>query len=195
MMDFFLMEISGICDLQVFYTMFFSLVYLMTIMGNLLIAAVTTLDKSLHMPIYFFLKNLSILDSCYISVTLPNACINSLLGTMSNSKAECVAQIFHVLFFAFVEVLFLIIMAHDHFAAIFRHLHYPVIMNPHLCVHSTLAALVSGLIYAALHTINTFRLPFCHSHAVQQLFCGILSLLKLSCCDTFSNRLQILSLL
>ncbi|XP_004871011.1 olfactory receptor 14C36 [Heterocephalus glaber] len=191
MMGFLLMEISGMWDLQVFYAMFFSLVYLVTIMGNLVIAAVTTLDKSLHTPMYFFLRNLSILDSCYISVIVPNSCMNSMLETSSISKAGCVAQIFLVIFFAFVVALFLTIMAHDHFAAIFRPLHYPVIMNPHLCVHSTLASLLSGLIYAALHTINTFRLPFCHSHAVQQLFCDIPSLLKLSCSDIFSNQITI----
>ncbi|XP_004875606.3 olfactory receptor 14C36 [Heterocephalus glaber] len=171
--------------------MFFSLVYLVTIMGNLVIAAVTTLDKSLHTPMYFFLRNLSILDSCYISVTLPNSCMNSLLGTRSISKAACAAQVFLVIFFAFVEVLFLTIMAHNCFADICRPLHYAVIMNPRLCVHSTLASLLSGLIYAAMHTINTFRLPFCHSHAVQQLFCDIPSLLKLSCSDTFSNQITI----
>ncbi|EHB01183.1 Olfactory receptor 14C36 [Heterocephalus glaber] len=189
MMDFLLMKIPGMRDLQVFYAMFFSLVYLVTIMGNLVIAAVTTLDKSLHTPMYFFLRNLSILDSCYISVTVPNSCMNSLLGTSSISKAGCAAQVFLVIFFAFVELLFLTIMAHDRFAAICRPLHYLVIMSPRLCVHSTLGSLLSGLIYAALHTINTFRLPFCHSHAVQQLFCDIPSLLKLSCSDTFSNQI------
>ncbi|KFO35795.1 olfactory receptor 14C36 [Fukomys damarensis] len=189
-MDFLLMEISDMRDLQLFYAMFFSLIYLVTVMGNLVIAAVTTLDKSLHTPMYFFLRNLSILDSCYISVTIPKSCMNSLLGTRSISKAGCGAQVFLVIFFAFVEVLFLTIMAHDRFAAICRPLHYPVIMSPRLCVHSTLAALLSGLIYAALHTLNTFRLPFCHTHAVQQLFCDIPSLLKLSCSDTFSNQIS-----
>ncbi|XP_012923015.1 olfactory receptor 14C36-like [Heterocephalus glaber] len=192
MMDFLLMEISGMWVLQLFYAMFFSFIYLVTIMGNLVIPAVTTLDKSHHTPMYFFLRNLSILDSCYISVTVPNSCMNSLLGTSSISKAGCVAQVFLVIFFAFVELLFLTIMAHDCFAAICRPLHYPVIMNPHLCVHSTLAAMLSGLVYAALQTTNTFCMPFCHSHTIQQLFCDIPSLLKLSCSDTFSNQIAIL---
>ncbi|KFO35802.1 olfactory receptor 14C36 [Fukomys damarensis] len=191
-MVFLLMEFPGMRDLQVFYAMIFSLIYLMTIMGNLFIVVVTTLDKSLYTPMYFFLRNLSILDSCYISVTVPKFCMNSLLGTSSISKAGCVAQVFLVLFFAFVELLFLTIMAHDRFAAICRPLHYPVIMSPHLCVHSTLVSLLSGLIYAALHTIKTFQLPFCHSHAVQQLFCDVPSLLKLSCSDTFYNQIMML---
>ena len=52
----------------------------------------------------------------------------------------------------------------------------------------TLASLLSGLIYAAVHTSNTFWLPFCRSNIVQQLFCDITSLLKLPCSDTFSNK-------
>ncbi|XP_010616570.1 LOW QUALITY PROTEIN: olfactory receptor 14C36-like [Fukomys damarensis] len=191
-MDFLLMKISHMRDLQLFYAMSFFLIYLLTVMGNLVIAAVTTLDKSLHTPMYFFLRNLSILDSCYISVTVPKSCMNSLLGTRSISKAGCEAQVFLVVFFVYVEMMFLTMMAHDRFAAICRPLHYPVIMSPRLCVHSTLAALLSGLIYASLHTLNTFRLPFCQSHAVQQLFCDIPSLLKLSCSDTFSNQITVL---
>ncbi|KAM6149009.1 olfactory receptor 14C36-like [Erethizon dorsatum] len=192
MMDFVLMEFSDLWDLQVFYAMFFSLIYLVTIMGNLVIAVVTTLEQSLHTPMYFFLRNLSVLDSCYISVTVPNSCMNSLLGSSTISKAGCAAQVFLVVFFGFVELLFLTIMAHDHFAAICKPLHYASIMNPRLCVHATLASLLGGLVYAALHTSNTFRLPFCRSRAVQQLFCDIPSLLKLSCSDTFSNRVTIL---
>ncbi|XP_003479569.3 olfactory receptor 14C36-like [Cavia porcellus] len=192
MMDFLLMEFSDLRDRQVSYAMFFSLIYLVTVMGNLIIAVVITLDQSLHTPMYFFLRNLSMLDSCYISVTVPNSCINSLLGSSSISKAGCATQVFFVLFCAYVELLFLTIMAHDRFAAIYKPLHYTSIMNPRLCVHSTLASLLSGLVYAALHTSNTFRLSFCHSHVVQQLFCDIPSLLKLSCSDTFSNWITIL---
>ncbi|XP_003479584.1 olfactory receptor 14C36-like [Cavia porcellus] len=192
MKDFLLLEFSDLRDQQIFYAMFFSLVYLVTVIGNLIIAVVTTLDESLHTPMYFFLRNLSMLDSCYISVTVPNSCVNSLLGNSSISKAGCATQVFLVVFFVFVELLFLTIMAHDRFAAICNPLHYPSIMNHHLCVHSTLASLLSGLVYAALHTSNTFRLSFCHSHAVQQLFCDIPALLKLSCSDTFSNWITIL---
>ncbi|XP_004648359.1 olfactory receptor 14C36 [Octodon degus] len=190
--DFLLMEVSHLRDLQVFHATFFSLIYLVTIMGNLGIAVVTTLDQSLHTPMYFFLRNLSVLDSCFISVTVPKSCINSLRGSSSISEAGCAAQVFLVVFCTFVELLFLTVMAHDRFAAICKPLHYHSVMSPRLCVLSTLASVLSGLGYAGLHTSSTFRLPFCRSHAVQQLFCDIPSLLKLSCSDTFGNRLSLL---
>lgn len=68
--------------------------------------------------------------------------------------------------------------------------HYLAVMSPGTCTWMTLASLLSGLIYAAVHTSNTFWLPFCRSNIVQQLFCDITSLLKLPCSDTFSNKVS-----
>ncbi|XP_008563650.1 PREDICTED: olfactory receptor 14C36, partial [Galeopterus variegatus] len=132
-------------------------------------------------------------DACYISVTVPNSCINSLLDSSTISKSGCVSQVFLVVFFVYVELLFLTIMACDRYVAICRPLHYPVIMNSRICIRTTLASLLSGLVYAGVHTGNTFRLPFCQSNVIHQFFCDIPSLLKLSCSDTFSNEIVIVA--
>ncbi|KAM6224141.1 olfactory receptor 14C36-like [Rhynchocyon petersi] len=192
-MEFILMGFSDVWELRVLHATSFSVLYLMTLVGNFLIVIVTTFDKSLHTPMYFFLRNLSILDACYISVTIPNSCVNSIFDSNAISKAGCVAQVFLVVFFAYVELLFLTIMARDRYVAICQPLHYQVIMNPSVCVQMTLASILSGLFYAGFHTGNTFRLPFCHSNVVHQFFCDMPSLLKLSCSDTFSNEITILA--
>lgn len=189
MMGFLLTGFSDVWELRVLHAITFFLMYTVTLMGNILIVTVTTLDRSLHTPMYFFLRNLSILDACYISVTVPNSCINSLLDSNTISKAGCVAQVFLVVFFVYVELLFLTIMAHDRHVAVCQPLHYPVIMNPQICIQMTLASILSGLIYAGVHTGNTFRLPFCQSNVIHQFFCDIPSLLKLSCSDTFSKEM------
>ncbi|XP_042530516.1 olfactory receptor 14C36 [Dipodomys spectabilis] len=190
-MEFLLMEFSDVRNLQILHAISFSLVYLATLIGNIFIVIVTIFDKGLHIPMYFFLRNLSILDACYISVTVPNSCINSLLGNSTISKTGCVAQVFLVVFFVYVELLFLTIMARDRYVAICQPLHYPVIMNPRICTQMTLASLFSGLIYASVHTANTFLLPFCRSKVIHQFFCDIPSLLKLSCSDTIINEITI----
>ncbi|XP_062948454.1 olfactory receptor 14C36-like [Cynocephalus volans] len=193
MMEFLLMGFSDVWELRVLHVISFSLMYLVTLMGNILIVIVTTLDRSLHTPMYYFLRNLSVLDACYISVTVPNSCINSLLDSSTISKSGCVSQVFLVVFFVYVELLFLTIMACDRYVAICRPLHYPVIMNSRICIQTTLASLFSGLVYAGVHTGNTFRLPFCQSNVIHQFFCDIPSLLKLSCSDTFSNEIVIVA--
>ncbi|XP_004695623.1 PREDICTED: olfactory receptor 14C36-like [Condylura cristata] len=190
--DFLLMGFADVLELRILHALLFLLMYLATLLGNILIITATTLDQNLHTPMYFFLRNLSILDMCYISVTVPNACVNSFTNNWAISVAGCAMQIFFVLFFASTELLFLTIMAHDRYVAICQPLHYPVIMNYPFCVQMTLASLLSGLIYAGVQTANTFRLPFCQSNLVHQFFCDIPSLLKLSCSDTFNNKLLIL---
>ncbi|XP_062948521.1 olfactory receptor 14C36-like [Cynocephalus volans] len=193
MMEFLLMGFSDVWELRVLHVISFSLMYVVTLMGNILIVIVTTLDRSLHTPMYYFLRNLSVLDACYISVTVPNSCINSLLDSSTISKSGCVSQVFLVVFFVYVELLFLTIMACDRYVAICRPLHYPVIMNSRICIQTTLASLFSGLVYAGVHTGNTFRLPFCQSNVIHQFFCDIPSLLKLSCSDTLTNEIVIVA--
>ena len=187
--------LTGYADkwqLRFLLSILFLLMYLATLLGNLLIVSATTLNQHLHTPMYFFLRNLSILDMCYVSVTVPKACVNSLTDNRAISVAGCAAQIFLIIYCAFVELLFLTIMARDRYVAICQPLHYPVIMNHQFCVWTTLVSLLSGLIYAGVHTGNTFRLSFCQSNVVHQFFCDVPSLLSLSCSDTFSSELLIL---
>ncbi|ELV11913.1 olfactory receptor 14C36 [Tupaia chinensis] len=191
MSGFLLGGFSDVWELRVLQVLSFSLMYWITLVGNLLIVAVTTIDQSLHTPMYFFLQTLSILDACYISVTIPNSCISFLLNNSSISKTGCTAQVSLVVFFICMELLFLTAMAHDRYVAICRPLVYPVIMSSQICLHMTLASLISGLMYAGVHTGHTFRLPFGPSRDIHQFFCDIPSLLKLSCSDTSSNEVII----
>uniref|UniRef100_A0A8C6EUW0 Olfactory receptor n=2 Tax=Marmota marmota marmota TaxID=9994 RepID=A0A8C6EUW0_MARMA len=189
--EFLLMGFAEGWKLRFLYSMLFLLMYLATLLGNLLIVTVTTADQNLHTPMYFFLRNLSVLDMCYISVTVPTACVNTLTGHRAISLAGCATQIFLVIFCAFVEILFLTIMAWDRCVAICQPLHYSTIINLQFCVHLTLASLLSGLVYAGAHTGNTLQLNFCGSNEVPQFFCDVPSLLRLSCSDTSSNELSI----
>ncbi|XP_006894030.1 PREDICTED: olfactory receptor 14C36-like [Elephantulus edwardii] len=186
--EFVLTGFSDVWEFRVLHAMLFLLMYLITLMGNSLIVVVTTCNKSLHTPMYFFLRNLSVLDVCYISVTVPKACVMFLLDNRVISVVGCAAQIFLVVLCASIELLFLTIMAYDRYVAICQPLHYPVIMNPRACIQMTLASVFSGLTYAGMHTGNTFRLSFCQSNVVHQFFCDIPSLLKLSCSDIFINE-------
>ncbi|KAM4860912.1 olfactory receptor 14C36-like [Thomomys bottae] len=189
---FLLMSFAEDWNLRLLLSMLLLLMYLSTLLGNLIIITVTTLDQNLHTPMYFFLRNLSIVDICYISVTVPNVCVNSVTGNKVISVAGCTMQIFLVIYCAYVEILFLTFMAWDRYVAICQPLHYPVLMNRKFCVQTSLASVLTGSIYSAVHTGNTFRLPFCQSNKVPQFFCDIPSLLRLSCSDTFLNKLLLL---
>ncbi|XP_021045003.1 olfactory receptor 14C36-like [Mus pahari] len=189
----FLLEVfAETWELRILLSVLFLLLYLGSLLGNLIIIIVTTVDQTLYTPMYFFLRNLSILDMCYVSITLPNACINSLTDHRTISLAGCAAQFFLFLFCAFVEVQFLTIMAQDRYVAICKPLLYPVIMNHQFCVQMSLASLLTSFILSGMNTFKTFQLSFCHSNVVPNFFCDTPSLLRLSCTDTFNNKLLIL---
>ncbi|XP_032751844.1 olfactory receptor 14C36-like [Rattus rattus] len=192
MTEFFLEVFAETWELRFLLSVFFLLVYLGSLLGNLTIIIAITVDQTLNTPMYFFLRNLSILDMCYVSVTVPNACINSLTDHRNISVGGCAAQIFSFLFCACVEMLFLTIMSQDRYVAICKPLLYPVIMNHQFCVQMTLASLLGSLGFASVHTLKTFQLSFCHSNVVHRFFCDMPALLRLSCSDTFNNKLLIL---
>ncbi|XP_032190937.1 olfactory receptor 14A16-like [Mustela erminea] len=167
--------------LQILYATFFSLVYLVALMGNLLIIILTTIDQHLQTPMYFFLKNLSLIDICYISVTVPKSVMNTLTNNHSISFVGCASQVFLVLVFAGTEFALLLVMSYDRYAAICCPLHYEAIMNRGACVQMVTASWFGGFIYGSIHVSGTFSVHFCGSNIVHQFFCDIPSLLTLAC--------------
>ncbi|XP_001513701.3 olfactory receptor 14A16-like [Ornithorhynchus anatinus] len=181
--EFLLLGFSDIRELQLVHAMLFLLVYLVALLGNLLIVAVTTLDQHLHSPMYFFLKNLSIIDLCYISTTVPKSIVNSLTSDSSISFLGCVLQLFLVVLFAASEFFLLTAMSYDRYAAICSPLHYELIMNKTACIRMAAASWFGGCLFGVLLSASTFSLTFCGSNTVQQFFCDAPPLLKISCSE------------
>ncbi|XP_074087766.1 olfactory receptor 14I1-like [Macrotis lagotis] len=178
--EFFLIDFSNIRELQLLHALFFLLIYIAAVMGNLLTITAIITDPHLHSPMYFFLSNLSLLDIGYISVTLPKFIVNSLTGNQSISLLGCAAQVFFLIFFAGVEIALLVAMSYDRYVAICHPLHYGVTMTPLRCLWVAIGSWFSGLIYSALHTGNMFRLPFSGSNVIHQFFCDVPHVLKIS---------------
>ncbi|XP_059587598.1 olfactory receptor 14C36-like [Alligator mississippiensis] len=191
--EFLLLGFSDTWQLQILHFVIFLAAYLAALVGNLLVITVVSTDHHLHSPMYYFLANLSILDLGSISVIVPNSMANSLLNTRIISYAGCVSQVFLFLSFCAVNFSFLTIMAYDRYVAICKPLHYGIIMNRRACIQMIASAWAVGVIYSALHTGNTFSLPFCHSNTINQFFCEIPKLLKLSCSDTYRRELAALA--
>ncbi|XP_038597682.1 olfactory receptor 14A16-like [Tachyglossus aculeatus] len=179
--EFLLLGFSEIRELQLFQAALFLLVYLAALTGNLLIITATALDRRLHTPMYFFLRNLSVLDLCYISVTVPKSIHNSLTECRSISFLDCVTQVLSVVLFAASEVFLLTAMSYDRYAAICLPLSYEVVMNTVACVKMVAISWLTGGLVAVMFSAGTFSLSFCGSNIVQQFFCDVPSLLKISC--------------
>ncbi|KAM7150003.1 olfactory receptor 14C36-like [Macrochelys suwanniensis] len=190
--EFLLLGFSDVQELQILHFVVFLVIYLTGLMGNLLIVSAVVLDHHLHSPMYFFLVNLSILDLDLgsISVTIPKSMANSLMNTRVISYSGCVTQVFLFLVFTATDLALLTIMAYDRHVAICQPLHYENVMNRRACVQMAASAWITGIVYSALHTGNTFRLPFCQSNVINQFFCEIPQLLKLTCSDSYLSEVE-----
>uniref|UniRef100_A0A8V0X5P0 Olfactory receptor n=1 Tax=Gallus gallus TaxID=9031 RepID=A0A8V0X5P0_CHICK len=159
-------------------------IYLAALLGNGLISTAVACDHRLHTPMYFFLLNLALLDLGCISTTLPKAMANALWDTRAISYAGCVAQVFFLLFLLSAETFLLTIMSYDRYVAICKPLHYGTLMNSRACATMAAAAWGTGVLYSLMHTANTFSIPLCQGNAVDQFFCEVAQVLKLSCSES-----------
>ncbi|KAF1473002.1 Olfactory receptor 14A16, partial [Eudyptula minor novaehollandiae] len=167
-------------------------IYLAALLGNGLIITAVACDHRLHNPMYFFLLNLSVLDLGSISTTLPKAMANSLWDNRAISYQGCAAQLFMLVFLVVAEYYLLTVMAYDRYVAICKPLHCRTLLGSRVCVHMAAAAWGSGFLYAVLHTANTFSLPLCRGNALDQFFCEIPQILKLSCSDSYLREVGLL---
>ncbi|XP_025948206.2 olfactory receptor 14A16-like [Dromaius novaehollandiae] len=193
--DFLLLAFMDTRELQLLHFSLFLGIYLAALLGNGLIITAVACDHHLHTPMYFFLINLSFLDLGSISTTLPKFMANSLWDTRAISYLGCAAQVFFVVFFILGEYYLLTVMAYDRLVAICKPLHYRTLMDSRACVKMAAAAWASGFLNALLHTANTFSIPLCQGNTVDQFFCEIPQILKLSCSDAYlrADRLIVIT--
>eukprot|EP00076_Gallus_gallus_P035550 XP_025001088.1 olfactory receptor 14J1-like [Gallus gallus] len=183
--EFLLLALADTRQLQLLHFWLLLGIYLAALLGNGLISTAVACDHRLHTPMYFFLLNLALLDLGCISTTLPKAMANALWHTRHISYAGCAAQIFFFLFFLAAEYCILTIMSYDRYVAICKPLHYGTLLGSRACATMAAAAWGTGFLNSLLHTTNTFSLPLCRGNAVDQFFCEIPQILKLSCSKSY----------
>jgi olfactory receptor len=120
-------------ELQPVLLAVFLLMYLVTVLGNLLIILALSSDSHLHTPMYFFLSILSLDDICFISTTFPKMIADMQTNSRVICYVGCLTHMSLYIFFVVMDDMLLTMMAFDRFVAICHPLHYPVIMNPYSC--------------------------------------------------------------
>ncbi|XP_072217447.1 olfactory receptor 14J1-like [Excalfactoria chinensis] len=190
--EFLLLPLADTRQLQLLHFWLLLGIYLAALLGNGLISTAIACDRRLHTPMYFFLLNLALLDLGCISTTLPKAMANALWDTRAISYTGCAAQIFFFVLFMSAELSLLTIMSYDRYVAICKPLHYGTLMDSRACATMAAAAWGAGLLYSLLHTASTFSLPLCQGNVVNQFFCEIPQILKLSCSDSYLREVVLL---
>nr|XP_027811179.1 olfactory receptor 7A10-like [Marmota flaviventris] len=187
--EFHLLGFSEDPELQPLLFGLFLSMYLVTVLGNLLIILATISDSHLHMPMYFFLSNLSFVDICFTSTTIPKMLVNIQTQSKVITYAGCITQMFFFMVFLEVENFLLTVMAYDRYVAICHPLHYTVIMNPRLCGVLVLLCWILSVLHALLQSLMVLRLSFCTHVEIPHFFCELNQVIRLACSDTFLNDL------
>ncbi|XP_028372730.1 olfactory receptor 5B3-like [Phyllostomus discolor] len=190
--EFILLGLTNDPELQVPLFIMFTVIYLITVIGNLGITVLILLDSHLHTPMYFFLSNLSLADLCYSSAVTPTVMAGFLLGHKVISYNACAAQMFFFLAFATVENFLLASMAYDRYAAVCKPLHYTTTMTTGVCASLAIGSYFCGFLNASIHIGDTFILSFCESNVVHHFFCDIPAVMVLSCSDRHVSELVLI---
>ncbi|MBZ3883480.1 Olfactory receptor 7A10 [Sciurus carolinensis] len=189
--EFLLLGFSEDPELQPLIFGLFLSMYLVTVLGNLLIILATISDSHLHMPMYFFLSNLSFVDICFTSTTIPRTLVNIQTQSKAITHAGCITQMCFFLIFVDLDNFLLFVMSYDRFVAICHPLHYTVIMNPQLCGLLVLVCWILSVRHALLQSLMVLHLSFCTHLEIPHFFCELNQVVQLACSDTFLNDVVI----
>ncbi|XP_029437394.1 olfactory receptor 11G2-like [Rhinatrema bivittatum] len=165
-------------------TLFFTgllIMYILTVMSNIIIIAVVKENYHLHKPMYFFLANFSFLEICYITTTLPKILTDILTKKKTISAAGCFVQFYFLFYFAAAEHFFLMVMAYDRYVAICSPLRYSNIMTENVCIGMALGCWVVGALVVLLPVISLSKMSFCGALNIDHIVCDFLPLMKLAC--------------
>ncbi|XP_065269968.1 olfactory receptor 2G3-like [Emys orbicularis] len=183
--EFILLGFGSQPGLQILLFLLFLVFYVVTMAGNLLShAALVVADPHLHTPMYFFLGNLSCLETCYTSTILPRLLASLLTGDRTISVEGCITQLAVFGFLATTECYLLAVMSHDRYLAICKPLHYGTLMNGRLCLQLEAGSWINGFLSCTILACLMLESIFCGPNEMDHFFCDLTSMLKLSCSDT-----------
>ncbi|XP_020671359.3 olfactory receptor 13G1-like [Pogona vitticeps] len=169
----------------------FICIYAAALVSNLLIILAISTCHKLHTPMYFLLINLSVINVCSISITVPKMLQTILSQKKSITFAGCIAQVYLFTLALGTELLLFAFMAFDRYAAICHPLQYTVIMRKEFCFGTMAGLWLTGMINSAVHTGLVLQLSFCSSNLVNHFFCGLPPLFKISCSSTSLNETMV----
>ncbi|XP_004462783.1 olfactory receptor 4F6-like [Dasypus novemcinctus] len=189
--EFVFLGLSSYRAVQHFLLALSTILYVSIVLGNLLVVFAVSFDPHLHTPMYFLLANLSFIDLCLSTVTVPKMISDLYSRHKTISFLGCILQIFVLHVLGGSEMLLLIDMAFDRYVAICKPLHYLTIMSPQICILLLSVAWMVGLLHSVAQLAFVVHLPFCGPNEIDSFYCDLPWFIKLACTDTYTLELMV----
>ncbi|XP_013837957.2 olfactory receptor 5K3-like [Sus scrofa] len=189
--EFVLTGFTDLPELRTILFLVFLTIYLITMVGNLGLVALICTERRLHTPMYIFLGNLALMDSCCSCAITPKTLQNFFSKDRIISIHECMAQWYFLCLAETADCFLLAAMAFDRYVAICNPLLCHTLMSKKLCINMTTGAYIAGNLHSMIHAGFLFRLTFCRCHEINHFFCDVLPLYRLFCVGPYINELMI----
>ncbi|XP_008065227.1 olfactory receptor 4K13-like [Carlito syrichta] len=191
--EFILLGLTESHELQIVFFLFFSVIYMSIMSGNLIIIFVVKMDPQLHYPMYFLLANLSFIDMSLASFATPKMIYDLISEYKTISYEGCMTQMFFLHLLGGSEMMLLVAMAIDRYVAICKPLHYKNILSHCVCIRLALLSWTMGFVHTMSQMVFTVTLPFCGPNVVDSFFCDLPRVIKLACTDTYILELLVIA--
>ncbi|KAM9305409.1 olfactory receptor 2K2-like [Gastrophryne carolinensis] len=152
--------------------------------ANALIITVVCVNNHLQTPLYTFLCNLSFVDICYTTVTVPKLLDMLLSGNNTMTFTQCFIQMYFYWTAGGAEDILLFTMAYDRYVAICDPLHYHRIFSKINIRRIIITIWTTGCLNSLFVTVSASYMSFCDSFRIPQFFCDAKALTKISCTIT-----------
>ena len=180
-------------ELSVLLFFLLSVVYVATVLANVAIMVTVSCESRLQTPMYFLLRNLSVLDICFSSITTPKVLVDLLSERKAISFRGCLTQMFFFHLLGGADIFSLSVMAFDRYVAISKPLHYVTVMSRGRCTALIVASWAGGFVHSIVQISLLLPLPFCGPNVVDGFYCDVPQVLTLACTDTFALELLMIS--
>nr|XP_008175441.2 olfactory receptor 10A7 [Chrysemys picta bellii] len=181
--EFILLGFGTLPELQILLFLLFLVIYIATMAGNILIVVLVVTDQHLRTPMYFFLGNLSCLETCYTSTILPSLLASLLTEGRTISFNGCLTQYYFFASMVATECFLLLVMSYDRYLAIGNPLHYAAHMSVRSCLQLAGGSWTGGFLLSSITTLSISQLTFCGPNDIDHFFCDFIPLVKISCND------------
>ncbi|XP_014425877.3 olfactory receptor 52R1-like [Pelodiscus sinensis] len=184
---FILLGIPGLEAAHVWISIPFCTMYTIALLGNFTILFIVKMERSLHVPMYYFLCMLAITDLALCTSILPKTLSIFWFNSREIHFSACLAQMYFLHCFAVTESGIFVAMALDRYVAICDPLRHSTILTNPTVAKIGLAMVLRGGVFVMPYVLLARRWPYCNNKIIPHTHCEHMAVVKLACADTHSS--------